>query len=336
MVPQMGSKMKWRSLCQQPTIYGIMACSIMGFRTKQTPLPARRRAVKNKREEQLQRTAYTYRRNRTLTGSLVSRVPSAGESKAQLRSPRMHAHDLRRTRRRVALSLGVVVGLLAAVWFALDNVIATPVVAGNLTSNHQLYQAKINDYLTAHPLERFRFALNTSRLAAYLQTHDCPEVAAVLPATQQAGLGRSTITLAMRQAAVVWTVNRQQLFVDTEGHAFRRAYGPRPSIEVVDDSGIDTRNNQVVASNQFLGFIGKVVGAVRRHQLTVQKITLPAGTTRQIYVWFTGVEYPVKFSVDRSAGLQSEDAARAIRYLAQHHITPKYLDVRVSGRAAYR
>ena len=140
----------------------------------------------------------------------------------------------------------------------------------------------------------------------------------------------------MRQAAVVWTVNRQQLFVDTEGHAFRRAYGPRPSIEVVDDSGIGTRNNQVVASNQFLGFIGKVVGAVRRHQLTVQKITLPAGTTRQIYVWFTGVEYPVKFSVDRSAGLQSEDAARAIRYLAQHHITPKYLDVRVSGRAAYR
>ena len=245
----------------------------MGFRTKQTPPPARRRAAKNKREEQFQRTAYTYRRNRTLTGSLVSRIPSAGESKAQLRSPRMHAHDLRRTRRHVALSLGVVVGLLAAVWFALDNVIATPIVAGNLTSNHQLYQAKINDYLTAHPLERFRFALNTSRLAAYLQTHDCPEVAAVLPATQQAGLGRSTITLAMRQAAVVWTVNRQQLFVDTEGHAFRRAYGPRPSIEVVDDSGIGTRNNQVVASNQFLGFIGKVVGAVRRHQLTVQKIT---------------------------------------------------------------
>ena len=104
-----------RGLCQQLVIYGIMACSIMGFRTKQTPPPARRRAAKNKREEQPQRTAYTYRRNRTLTGSLVSRVPSAGESKAQLRSPRMHAHDLRRTRRRVVLSLGVVVGLLAAV-----------------------------------------------------------------------------------------------------------------------------------------------------------------------------------------------------------------------------
>ena len=67
-----------------------MACSIMGFRTKQTPPPARRRAAKNKREEQPQRTAYTYRRNRTLTGSLVSRVPSAGEPKALLRSPRMH------------------------------------------------------------------------------------------------------------------------------------------------------------------------------------------------------------------------------------------------------
>ena len=74
MVPQMGSKMKWRGLCQQPTIYGIMACSIMGFRTKQTPPPARRRAAKNKREEQPQRTAYTYRRNRTLTGSLAGRA----------------------------------------------------------------------------------------------------------------------------------------------------------------------------------------------------------------------------------------------------------------------
>lgn len=312
----------------------------MGLKSKHIPPRRRARQGSPGPEEQHRQpaftTRYTYRRNRTLTGSLVNHVSSAGELQAQLKSPRVHVHDLRRTRRHLLAMIGGTVWGIVAVGLLLYNITVTPVVTGNFDSNQQLYQAKITEYFAAHPLERFRFAFNAERLTRHLQVNGCPEVAEVLATTQQTGLGKTTFTLAMRQAAVVWTINDQQLFVDTEGNAFRRAYGSKPTIEIVDESGISARDNQILASNQFLGFIGKVVGAMRRYELTVQKITLPANTTRQIYVWISGVEYPVKLSVDRSAILQSEDTARAVSYLSKHNIKPEYLDVRVSGRAVYR
>lgn len=310
------------------------------LRNKDTP-PRRRQAATNKRRgdqsSSSHASSFAYRRNRTLTGSLVSYVPSASEQNAELRSPRMHVHDLRRTRRHIVISLICTIFVMIGCGFLLMNITSTPVVTGNFSSNHQLYQKAIAAYLTEHPLERFRFALDTTRLTTYLQTHGYAEVARVMPDTRQTGLGRTMYTLAMRQAAVVWTINKQQRFVDTDGTTFDRAYvKSQQLVEVIDESGINTRDNQVLVSDQFLGFIGKIVGAMRQYDLTIQKITLPAGTTHQIYVWITGVEYPIKVSVDRSAYLQSEDIAHVVRYMSVHHITPEYVDVRVSGRAAYR
>ena len=308
---------------------------------KDTPVPPRRRRQSAEGKGGDDRSTVPtstsiYRRNRTLTGSLVSHISSAGEQKAELRSPRMYAHDLRRTRRHMMMALVGIIFMMAGCGFLLMNITATPLVTGNFNDNHRLYQQGITAYLTDHPLERLRFTLDTTRLTTYLQTHGYTEVARVMPETQQTGLGRTTYTLAMRQAAVVWTINKRQRFVDTDGMTFTRSYTKRQLVEVIDESGIDTHRNQVLVSDQFLGFIGKIVGAMHQYDLTVQKITLPAGTTRQIYVWITGVEYPIKVSVDRSAYLQSEDASRVIRYMAAHRIVPEYVDVRVGGRAAYR
>ena len=92
----------------------------------------------------------------------------------------------------------------------------------------------------------------------------------------------------------------------------------------------------MLASDRFIGFIGRTVSRLQTQGFTASKVVLPASTTRQLLVSIEGLPYPIKFSVDRSAGEQAEDAARSVRYLAGKGITPEYLDVRVPGKAYYK
>lgn len=309
------------------------------FNKKHTSQPVRRRTngvARPHADAQEMSQRYAFRRNQTLTGSLVSGVTSPNERRAQLKSSRVQSHDLRHHRRHLFLLLVGVLTTSAALFFLIDQSVAVPKVAKTFEGDQAMYEEKIDQYLISHPAQRFRFSLKISQLTNYLQENGFPEVAAVSPDMNRSGFGQTTFTLVMRQAAVVWMVGNQRLFVDTEGHAFKRSYGNQSLVEVIDQSGIGTRNNQVLASDSFLGFIGKVVGAAQNNRLTVQQIRLPAGTTRQVYVLFEGVSYPLKLSVDRSAGEQVEDASRAIRYFQKKGITPEYVDVRVTNKAYYK
>lgn len=306
---------------------------------KLTVQPARRRTndtVRPHADAQEMAQRYNFRRNRTLTGSLVSDIASPNERKAQLKSTRVQSHDLRHRRRRLFLLLVGTIIAASALFFLVDQSVAIPKVERTFEGNQSIYEEKIGQYLSEHPAQRFRFSLKTVQLTAYLQDNGFPEVAAVSPDMKRSGFGETTFTLVMRRAAVVWTVGNQRLFVDTEGHAFRRAYDSQSLVEVVDQSGIEARNNQVLASDSFLGFIGKVVGASQNNHLTVEKIILPAGTTRQVQVVFEGVSYPFKLSVDRSAGEQAEDASRAIQFFQKKGIEPEYVDVRITNKAYYK
>ena len=68
----------------------------------------------------------------------------------------------------------------------------------------------------------------------------------------------------------------------------------------------------------------------------MQQVIIPASTTRQVELRIKKVSYPVKFSVDRPAGEQTEDMARVIKYLKSKGVNPDYVDVRVSGKAFYK
>ena len=153
---------------------------------------------------------------------------------------------------------------------------------------------------------------------------------------QPAGLGTSSIHLTMRRPVVSWKTGASQLFVDGQGTAFERNYYTAPLVEVVDQTGIQAVNNQVLASDRFLSFIGLVIGKLDAQGLAVSSVVLPANTTRQLQVSIENVPSPVKFSIDRGAAVQAEDAARAVRYLASRGISAEYIDVRVSGKAYYK
>ena len=150
------------------------------------------------------------------------------------------------------------------------------------------------------------------------------------------GVGASTINLEFRRPAIVWQTGNTRLYVDDTGVAFTRNYYAEPTVSIVDQSGIGTQDNKVLASNRFLAFIGMVVGRMNANGHTVTQVALPAGTTRQIAVSVATVPYPIKYSVDRPVGEQVEDAVRAMAHLSDKGITPEYLDVRVSGKAYYK
>lgn len=315
----------------------------MGFFKKNTlPVPGRR--SENGEQGRVRPTPselssrYAFRRNRTLTGSLASNVESVNEHGAELKSARVHTHRLRRHRRHAGAALFVVLALAAGLSYLIFQSIITTDITTSAPKHVDKtpYSQAVHDYLAKHPLERFRFSLSVTGLASYLQAHGYPEVDAINNAVSSDGFGSASIHINFRNPVVVWRTGGAAVYVDAKGNTFSRSYYQDPSVQIVDQTGIPTQDNQVLASNKFLGFIGKVIGRMKDNGYTVTQIILPASTTRQVQVTVGGTAYPIKFSIDRPVGEQAEDAARAIRHLASKGISAQYIDVRVSGRVYYQ
>lgn len=299
---------------------------------RQTPgsVPAERAT-----EESLSRR-YAFRRNRTLTGSASAQVTTVSESNAQLKSSRVQAHDLVRQRRRIGSVLGLtllgVLVLSGLVW----QFTAQPIVrlSDHSQSLDASYTQAVEDYLSRHPIERLRFLLHEDGLSAYVQSVT-PEVAAIRQ-DGSAGFGKSTFVITMRQPIAGWSIRGVQQYVDASGTSFLRNHFATPQVQIVDNSGIQVETGQAVASNQFLGFVGRVVGLSNTQGHPVTQVVIPQNTTRQIELHIQDVPYPVKLSIDRPAGEQVEDMSRALGWLKKRELKPSYLDVRVSGRAFYK
>lgn len=285
-------------------------------------------------------TRFAFRRNQTITGSLVSNLRSATEPSSQLKSPRVQVHELKKHRRKLQWSLVLIGGcMIVSAWLITEFIVTSRVVVAESArpnASTDAYEKSIERYMAHHPTSRLRFLMDTEQLSQFMQNNGHPEIASVSDNIESPELTVKQFTLHVRRPAVVWRTGSAELFVDAEGVAFSRNAHGRPDVEVVDESGIQAKNNQVLASERFLGFIGLTVGAMNSYDYTVERIVLPANTTRQVQIYVTGVPYPIKFSVDRGAGEQAEDAHRAIRHLSRAGVTPEYLDVRVKGKAYYK
>jgi len=279
---------------------------------------------------------YAFRRNRTLTGSASSRVSSLNESGSQLKSPRVHAHELTTKRRRIGATLLLVAvicgGLYALIWqFTAGVVVRSSDLTMPLDSS---YAQDIDSYFSTQPLQRLRFLTNDQELTAYVQTK-APEIASVRM-DNNVGFGKTQFIVSVRKPIAGWSMNGKQQYVDATGVAFSRNYYTSPSVQIIDKSGVQVQAGQAVASNRFLAFVGLVVGITPQWGHKVTQVTIPVNTTRQIELTLDGVGSPIKMSVDRAAGEQVEDMARAVAWMASRNMKPQYVDVRVSGKAYYR
>lgn len=305
-------------------------------RRRQTDTPtgdARRHA-----SEQYEKTVNTtYKRNRTLTGSLSSRVSSASESQADLKSPRAHAHDLHKQRRRIGTTLIAVLVACLALGGILYQFTAYPVVNANdeaVALDKERYEKVVDAYLSRRPVERLRFVLDTQRLNDYIR-QELPEVDSIAP-DGAAGFAQGAFLVNVRKPIVSWLIGERQYFVDADGVPFEKNYYEIPAVKIIDQSGVQQTEGTAIASSRFLNFVGRAVSESQKYGLSVDEAIIPVATTRQIELRIKDHTYPIKLSLDRPVGEQVEDMQRAIMYLDGKNIKPQYIDVRVSGKAYYK
>lgn len=321
----------------------ISTINMFGIKTKNrraaAAQPVRRRAAT---DDSSSSSSALFRRNRTLTGSLISSVPSPNEQSASLQSPRVQTHNLKRKRRSIRLALLSALALIAALSWLLVQIIVVPKVQIVGTDDNNTlaqaatrdYTAAIQDYLSDNPLERLTININPRNLNRIIQSR-FPEVASVSPPAK-VSLWTATFAVNLRSPVVYWQSGNTKAYVDNAGIVFDRNVLGGSVIAVEDQTGISADAGNSVISSRFLQFIGKAVGYFKENNLIVTKIALPADTTRQLLISIDGVGYTIKMTVDRPAAGQVEDAIRAVSYLSGRGIAAKYIDVRVSRRAFYR
>ena len=302
-------------------------------------VPRRRLAQEFERESAHTTTQHTFRRNRTLTGSTSNAISSSSHSQPDMLSQRSHAHNLAHIRRRMGSILLIIVLGVAFLYWLLTQLTAQVNINFSDTSiarklDTTIYQKAINDYMGIHPFSRLRFILDYNDLGNYLAS-TVPEVDSVASA-HMGRIGEATFTLVMRKPVAGWKIGVKQYFVDAKGVAFERNFYQNPSVQIVDESGAALQQGALIASNQFLSFVGRVVALSKAKGYMVTDAILPAGTTRELEIKISGVAPLVKLSTDRPAGEQVEDMARSLVYLTSHAQAPSYIDVRVSGKAFYQ
>jgi hypothetical protein len=297
-------------------------------------VPRRRRIVEDDQEPSSTETSVSgsqFRRNQTLSSYRYS-TPEE--------STRQKAHTLTVQRRRLGGILFIVAIATLALALLLWQLIAQVHIT---TSTKQLastfessrYEKAINEYLNLNPSQRLRFALNTEALTTFVST-ELPEVEN-LSLSGIPGIAQSNVAITFRTPVAGWQINNKQYYVDTSGVVFENNYYDAPKVQIVDESGVTPeQGSAATVGTRLLGFLGKIVAQAGERGYSAVRAVLPAGTTRQVDVYFEGETTRVKFSIDRGAGEQMEDADRSLKYLKSKSISAQYIDVRVAGRAAYK
>jgi hypothetical protein len=289
----------------------------------------RRRRIDVATPEQA-RSSTQYRRNQTL--SAVNRTPLA-------ETPRGQAHQLTVQRRKVggifAIVLSAVI-LLAILVSQLMAQVSVTLSTEQLSTSFKAenYEKAVNGYLGLHPAERLRFVLNEDALSAYVSA-GLPEVKSIEVSGVKDGID-TEFAVTFRKPVAGWQINGNQFYVDNSGVVFETNYYDAPSVQIVDESGISPEEGTTVAGSRLLGFLGKVVAQAGERGYVVSRAILPAGMTRELDIELENVSTRIKLSTDRGAGEQIEDMARSLTYLKNKGMSPEYIDVRVSGRAAYK
>ena len=100
--------------------------------------------------------------------------------------------------------------------------------------------------------------------------------------------------------------------------------------EVVDEDSVG------FVSARAEEYIVQLEQDLTNYGFNVVKFVLPSGTSRELYVDVTGVDYYFKVNMDKDAAVTAEDINRMVKYLTEREIRPEYVDVRVDGKAYYK
>ena len=283
------------------------------------------------------RQSSSYTRGRTLAGSTSHTLRAADTRAISNATPREKVHHLTNVRRKLSWVLSLSLIAIIVLFAFLYQFTANAEVNFNSEAAAQQpepYEEVIQEYLTQNPLERLRFNLDIDKLNTFVISK-LPEVGQITP-TGYAGPVSSGFEVELRKPVVSWQVEDNLYFVDANGVSFTKNAYSNPGVIIVDNSGVQHTSGTAIASARFLTFVGKAVALASDRNLPVEKVAIPAGTSRQVELFIAGHAYPVIMSIDRSAGEQSEDMQRALAYFDKNDRKPQYIDLRVKGKVFFR
>jgi hypothetical protein len=300
-------------------------------------LGRKKEPIRNPRSGQ-EDQGYVFRRSRTLTGTTSEKVTAGAQARSQLKTTRLQAHELHQFRGRIMRILGIVGVFIAVLSYLIVVYIGTfkimyPQPGG--APHTAVYQQEVQQYFTKHPLERFGFSINRKQFADDMQASH-PELASVDIDKNWYG-GNVTFVLQFRRPLLVWETGGHRFYVDNQGVAFEYDHFGGKYVSVSDQSGISPSDSGgSVASDQFINFLGKMVGAVNAGgKGNVIDIIIPA-STREVDLKLQGRGYPIKTHTDRDPLKQAADIINALKWFDDKKITPQYVDVRVEGKAYFK
>ncbi len=278
-----------------------------------------------------------FKRNRTLTGATSNISGLAGKNDPD--STRKRVHHLTNHRRKVISVLALVLLIALTLWTFIANLTAgVDVTISGLAIvqpvDKSIYQKTIQDYLDSHPLSRLQFVLDENDLSIYVAGR-MPEVVSVSQRGMKS-LGQTKFNLVVRTPVAGWRINDKQYYVDSKGISFDRNYFAEPDVQIIDENSKSLPTGIAIASNRFLGFVGRVVSIARSSGYIVTQAIIPVDTTRELKINLKDNATAVKLSIDRPVGEQIEDMSKAMGYFSSHGISPAYVDMRVSGKAFYK
>jgi hypothetical protein len=176
--------------------------------------------------------------------------------------------------------------------------------------------------------------LNESTLTSSIQQQH-PEIKQIT-LTVAGALKPTSASVTLRSAIATWTLQGKKYYIDEHGVAFTVKPLHEPTLIVEDNTGINPADAGAVASDRMLHYIGRLVALVQKTGLVVNKVELPANTSRQVNLYVEGRGYPIRTYIDRDPAAQATDVVNAVKYFDQKGISPAYVDVRVSSKAFYK
>lgn len=278
---------------------------------------------------------YTFRRSRTITGTVSDDIKVAGESSAQLRSDRLKTHDLKKHRRRVSGVLLLCLACCVVIYSLLSQAIFSTVAVSDDPTRESVYNQTVSQYFAERSGERFAFLLQVDALKQFMQQKH-PEIADV--SVELTGVMRpADVKISLRKAVASWVIGGKQYYIDSSGVAFETLFGEVPALVVDDKSGIDPNSSASVAPERMVRYVGRLVALLSEKGQGVERLELPLLTSREVDVYLKGRGYPFKTSIDRDPAGQVADIMAMLSYLDKHQIVPQsYVDSRVSSKAFYR
>jgi hypothetical protein len=295
-----------------------------------------------KRANREERDNFTFRRSRTLNGSVSDLVESSNTKRLDLESDRLKLHQLNRQRNffKTILIVSVVLVVLCSFLVSRSLILADIVLptefSGAGKENKKLKKVFFG-YINNYPTEALSFTLNEGRAANFLQQNGYPEIKSVAAKINWIGLS-DKIKVEYRSPVAVWSINNKKYYVDREGAVFENYSGVQPKLQIKDTNNYISQlsEKETIASRQFIGYIGKLVGYIEKiNAPEVREIEIPP-ISRQLNIYLKNRDYAVYVNTERSPLEQAIDIKKSTQVIDNKNLKPEYLDVRAEGEAFFK